>query len=289
MAIGEAAGIAFERHGGGEPLLLIHGTGGSRAHWQPLVELLAPHRELLLVDLPGHGESALPESDVPPTPIGYARLLGRFLDEVGIGSAHVAGSSVGGWTALELAKAGRARSVVALAPAGLWARRDPWRCVAQLWLDHRLGRLFAPLTPRVMRTGFGRTIALGRTVGRPRRVPPEAAIELALTYAGTPGFGAHLAATRRERFRDGHGIDVPVTVAWGERERLIPAKARLDDELPAHARRVDLPGCGHVPMWDDPKLVARTILEGSREPADATGSEQGTFETATYQASRSGP
>jgi|SRR5215211_5224004 len=261
--VAKAAGVAFERRGNGDPLLLIHGTGGSRSHWGPVVDLLEPHRELILVDLPGHGESTLPPGKVSPTPIGYAELLARFLDDAGVDSAHAAGNSVGGWTALELAKVDRARSVVALAPAGLWAKHDPWRCTAQLWLDYRLGRAFAALTPRVMRTGVGRTMTLGRTVANPRRMPAEAAIEVAQTYARTPGFSAHLAATRRERFRGGHDIDVPVTVAWGERERLIPPKARLRDELPAHTRWVELPGCGHLPMWDDPELIARTILEGS--------------------------
>jgi pimeloyl-ACP methyl ester carboxylesterase len=266
-----AVGIAFERRGMGEPLLLIHGTGGSRSHWRPVVDLLTPHRELLLVDLPGHGESDPPPAGIPHTPIGYAQALTQLLDELGIDSAHAAGNSVGGWTALELAKLGRARSVVAIAPAGLWSRRDPWRCTMQLWSQHKLGRLFAPLVPRVMRSGLGRTILLKGTVAKPRQMPPDAAIEMATTYARTASFDAHLAATRRERFSDGHDIDVPVTVAWGDRERLIPAKARLLDELPPQTRLVTLPDCGHSPMWDDPELVARTILEGAdKRPADAT-------------------
>ena len=66
-------------------------------------------------------------------------------------------------------------------------------------------------------------------------MPAEAAIEIASAYAATPTFDAHLAATRKTRFRDGRDIAVPVTVAWGEKEKLIPAKARLGDELPAHA------------------------------------------------------
>lgn len=257
------AGVRYERCGAGESLLLIHGTGGSRSHWSPIVDLLAPQRELLLVDLPGHGESASPPAGIPHTPIGYAQVLVQLLDELGIDSAHAAGNSVGGWTALELAKLGRARSVVALAPAGLWAKRDPWRCVSQLWLQHKLGRLFAPLTPHIMRSGLGRTLALNGTFAKPRQVPPEAAIEMAQTYARTPDFGPHLAATRRERFSGGQEIDVPVTIAWGERDRLIPRRARRRDELPATTHWVDLPGCGHSPMWDDPDLVARTILEGT--------------------------
>src|SRR5437016_14210390 len=122
-----ARGVALERRGAGPPLLLIHGTGGARSHWRPLVELLAPHRELLLVDLPGHGESDLPPDGIPPTPVGYAQILAQLLDELGIESAHAAGNSVGGWTSLELAKLGRARSIVALAPAGLLGDRDPRR------------------------------------------------------------------------------------------------------------------------------------------------------------------
>jgi pimeloyl-ACP methyl ester carboxylesterase len=270
------AGVVLERRGRGKPLLLMHGTGGSRSHWTPVVDLLDRHRELLLVDLPGHGGSDPPARGTPHTPIGYAAVLARLLDELEIDAAHAAGNSVGAWTALELAKRNRARSVVALAPAGLWPKRDPWRCTLQLWSQHKLGRLFAPLVPSVMGSGLGRAILLGGTVAKPRQVPADAAIDMAATYAATPTFNAHLAATRRERFRDGQDIAVPVTVAWGERERLIPAKARLQDELPAHTRFVALPGCGHIPMWDDPELVAHTILDGA-----TTGS--GTVRGATAQ------
>ena len=114
-----------------------------------------------------------------------------------------------------------------------------------------------------MRTDLGRTLLLGGTIAHPRSVSTEAAIELSAAYAATPTFDAHLAATRKARFRDGQGIDVPVTVAWGEKERLIPAKARIRDELPASARIVALPGCGHLAMWDRPELVAELILDGS--------------------------
>jgi pimeloyl-ACP methyl ester carboxylesterase len=270
-----ATGIAFDRVGEGEPLLLLHGTGGARCHWRPVVDRLARARHVMVVDLPGHGESALPPDDVEPTPGGYAPLMARFLDELEVSSAHVAGNSVGGWTALELAKLGRARSVVAFAPAGLWAKRSPWSSVGQLWTQNRLGRLTAPLVPPVMGSELGRVLALRGTVGKPRRVPPDDAVELATAFARTPGFDPHLAATRRDRFRDGQDIHVPVTVAWGEREHLIPRKARRREELPPQTRFVDLPGCGHVPMWDDPDLVARTILEGTTEVGDP-GLEPGT-------------
>ncbi len=61
----------------------------------------------------------------------------------------------------------------------------------------------------------------------------------------------------------GQNITVPVTIVWGERERLIPPRARRTDELPAQTQIVVLPGCGHVPFWDAPELVIKTILAGS--------------------------
>ena len=256
-------GVSIERTGAGEPLLLIHGTGGSRSHWKPVVPLLAPHRELLIVDLPGHGESAPPPDGVPHTPIGYAAVLDGVLGELGFDSAHVAGNSAGGWTALELAKRGCARSVLAIGPAGLWPRRDPWRCVVPLWTQHKLGRAFAPITPHLLRNRVGRTMLMRGTVGKPAQIPAEDAVEMAETYARTPCFDEHLSETRRQRFEGGAGIEVPVTVVWGEKDRLLPQKARLLDELPPQTQTATLAGCGHLPMWDDPELVARTILEAS--------------------------
>ncbi len=258
----KVGGVVLERRGSGEPLLLIHGTGGSRQHWKPVLNRLAAERDVIVVDLPGHGASDPPPDGVPHTPIGYAEILGGTLDELGLDSAHVAGNSVGGWTALELAKNGRARSVVAFGSAGLWANRDPWRCVFALWSQNKMGRAFGWITPTLLRNGTARTLIMGGTIGRPRQMPAEDAIEMAATYASTPCFDAHLAETTRTRFAGGQGIEAPITLAWGEKDRMLPAKARLTGELPPSAHKLTLAGCGHVPMWDDPELVTRTILEG---------------------------
>ena len=263
LATSKVAGIALERRGRGQPLLLLHGTGGSRYHWTPVIDLLVPRRELLLVDLPGHGESDPPPAGIPLTARGYARQLAALLEELGLASVHVAGNSMGGWTALELAKLGRARSVVALAPAGLWRAHAPKSSILKLQGQYRLGRLCSPLLPRMLQTAYGRQLILGPVVAKPWQIPPAAAIEIVSTYIRTPTFQQHLAATRSERFHDGAAIHVPVTVAWGERERLIPERARLREELPAHTRYMTLPECGHLPMWDNPKLVAEMILDGT--------------------------
>jgi pimeloyl-ACP methyl ester carboxylesterase len=195
--------------------------------------------------------------------MAYARTLCELLDELGIDTVHTAGNSVGGWTALELAKLGRARSVVAIGPAGLWKDHAPRSSVAQMRAEHTMGKRFSRLTPRVLRSAVGRTLLMGGTVAKPRQLPADVAIDMATTFATTPAFDEHFAQTTRERFRGGQAITVPVTVAWGAKERVLPLGGRRRDELPAHTRVVTLPGCGHVPMWDDPELIARTILEGT--------------------------
>jgi pimeloyl-ACP methyl ester carboxylesterase len=256
----DSNGVDYDRTGQGEPLLLLHGTGGSRRHWRPVIDMLAGHHDVIAVDLPGHAKSGAPPVRGDHSPVGYATSLADFLDGLGIASAHVAGNSVGGWTALELAKLGKARSVTAIAPAGLWARQDPWRCVVKLWANYRLGRLTRPLIDRALNSETGRIGLLRGTVAKPLNLTEDEARDLIETYNATPTFTTHLAHTRRGRFQGGAAIDVPVTVAWGDDDKLIPASARRNDELPAHAATVTLTGCGHVPFWDDPDQVAQTIL-----------------------------
>jgi pimeloyl-ACP methyl ester carboxylesterase len=264
MSLEMVRSVAVERTGDGDrPLLLIHGTGGTRSHWDPVRDRLAAEHSLLLIDLPGHGESPAPRG-LPSNPIGYARILADVLDDLGHRAVHVAGNSAGGWTALELAKLGRARSVVAIAPAGLWRHRNSRSAKMKLRGQYRMGRRFAGLAPRLMRSSVGRSLLLRDTMAHPRRMPAGAAAAMAVEYAATPDFEAHLEATSAARFRAGERIACPVTIAWGEDERLIPKKSRLLDELPRQTRVLTLLGCGHIPMWDDPELVASTIAEGAR-------------------------
>ena len=168
--------------------MLIHGTGSSRAAWRPVVPLLADHHELVVLDLPGHGVSDLPPPGVPPTPIGYAPLVADLIDELGWNTVHAAGFSIGGWTSLELAKLGRARSVTGFGSAGLWKPRSPRSSEVSLWLTHRSTRLFAPLLPYAVATRAGRTVFLNQQMGRPWRVSANEATEAARTLAATRGF-----------------------------------------------------------------------------------------------------
>jgi pimeloyl-ACP methyl ester carboxylesterase len=140
----------------------------------PVVERLAARRTVIAVDLPGFGTSPpLTPSGPPPAPAGFAGILTDFLGQLGHRTAHIAGHSVGGWTALEMAKLGTAQSVVALSPAGLWARRMPLYDVLSLRGTRRLCRLLDPLLPALLARPLGRRLMLWQNIARPERVPPR--------------------------------------------------------------------------------------------------------------------
>lgn len=263
--------IGFDRAGEGEPLLLMHGIGMSRSVWRPVIPLLREQRDVIAVDLPGHGTSPPVPAHILPAPPGLAQVIARFLDQLGIERAHAAGNSLGGWTALELAKLGRARSVVALDPVGLW-ERGPVSSFARLMGLRRSARRLATPASHLMRTRLGRHLLLRDTIGSPQQVSAQDGVTMIRDLANATGFEQTLMATHTRRFEGGQDIDVPLTVVFGTRERLISKRSRRDDELPAHTRWLEPEGLGHVPMWDDPPQVAEIILTGENA-GTATRSE----------------
>jgi pimeloyl-ACP methyl ester carboxylesterase len=117
--------LAYQRVGQGEPLVLLHGQGLSRHSWDPVLPQLAAARDVIAIDLPGHGESPRQPRNMGSAPAGLAITVAELLDELSLAAVHLAGNSLGGWVALELARQGRAKTVTALAPAGLWRRSAP--------------------------------------------------------------------------------------------------------------------------------------------------------------------
>jgi pimeloyl-ACP methyl ester carboxylesterase len=244
------------RRGSGEPLVLIHPLGAELVVWEPVLERLARDRDVIAVDLPGFGGSPPLSNGAAATPRMLARSVASFLDELGLGRVHVAGNSLGGWVALELAKANRALSVTGLCTAGFWRRPlgpRPGRDI------RRVGRALLPVLPALLRSASGRRLVLRGSVARPERVPPYAATRLVRSYLRSPGYEGANSAMRAEVFAGVEDIRVPVTLAWAEHDRVVARpRARVPDW-----RTVVLHGCGHIPTWDDPDQVARLLLLSS--------------------------
>jgi pimeloyl-ACP methyl ester carboxylesterase len=252
------------RRGRGEPLVLVHPLGGELVVWEPVFDTLAAERDVIAVDMPGFGSSPRLEEVGELTPAVLARSIAAFLDELGVQRAHLAGNSLGGWVALELALLGRALSVAGLCTAGLWSRPlEPRREVRR-----RAGRLLLPLVHALARTEPGRRALLGRHVARPERVPPRAAARLARAYLTAPSYSSASTAMRSGMFNGLEQLDVPVTLAWGELDRVVSRPKR---PLPPTVRTITIAGCGHVPTWDDPEQVSRVLLEASAQAAATAG------------------
>src|SRR5215472_2323034 len=136
--------LAFTRSGAGAPLVLLHGIGLSRHSWDPVIPALAGHFDVIAVDLPGFGDSEPMPPQVEPLPAALAAAVAGLLDELGITAPHVAGNSLGGWVAVELAAIRPVASLTLLSPAGLWRKGAPWYDRASLrasrWLaSHAAG------------------------------------------------------------------------------------------------------------------------------------------------------
>jgi pimeloyl-ACP methyl ester carboxylesterase len=257
--------VDYARVGSGEPLLLLHGIGHHRQAWDPVVDILATEREVIAVDLPGFGASpGLPDGltyDLATT----TAVFGAFCEALELDRPHVAGNSLGGLLALELGREKLVRSVTALSPAGFWSEAERRYAFAVLLTMRGIAlRMPRPMVERLSRSAAGRTALTSTIYARPARRSPEAVVAETLALVNATGFTETLRAGGSVQFVD-DVPGVPVTVAWGSKDRLLLRRqgVRAKQIIPK-ARLVRLPGCGHCPMNDDPALVARVILDGSR-------------------------
>ncbi|MEV4537047.1 alpha/beta fold hydrolase [Asanoa sp. NPDC049518] len=257
--------LVHERRGAGPPLVLLHGIGHHWRAWEPVLDRLAEHHDVIAVDLPGFGRSPASTSGPAGMPALVSSLT-SFFTSLGLGATspgdprpHVAGNSLGGALALELAAAGHVASATALSPAGFASAGQLRYAVAVLTSLRLISHLPTPLVRTVLRSPRLRAAAFGMLLSRPGRITLERALADTAALRDGPAFRAVARASRGYAFTG--RPTVPITVAWGTRDLILrprqSAVARRD--LP-DARHVELVGCGHVPMSDDPDLVADLIL-----------------------------
>ncbi|MEV0251824.1 alpha/beta hydrolase [Nocardia sp. NPDC050712] len=258
--------LAYDVRGHGPTLILLHGLVHRRHAWDPVADRLARHRRVVTVDLPGHGDSPdLPDdADVLEASIERLSRFVRAITPAGE-KPHLAGNSLGGYLALELACRGLAQSVTALSPAGF----------ALGALDHRRSvAMFTGLRAAV------RLLTADRVSAALLRAPLRAALLAAFYARGWKADPVTAAIDVRSlldnavidratsapapMFTDPAGVDCPITIAWGRRDLILPAyQARRARKLFPEATMLTLPGLGHVPMPDDPALIGAILLAGS--------------------------
>jgi pimeloyl-ACP methyl ester carboxylesterase len=255
--------LAYTRTGSGEPMVLLHGLGSWRHAWDPVLPTLAERFDVIAVDLPGFGDSEELPAGADAGPAALAGAVAGLLDDLGLTAPHVAGNSLGGWVALELARIRHPASVTLLSPAGLWPGRIPLYCLVSLWASRWLSRHADRLLYRLAGHPLGRVVVLGQTHGRPARMSPGRARATIRAMGTCPGFDATMRATTLAPYRAGQPVSAPVTVAFGSRDLLLTRGSRRLDQLPADVAVGSMPGCGHVPMADSPSAVTKLIVAGA--------------------------
>jgi pimeloyl-ACP methyl ester carboxylesterase len=239
---------------------LLHGIGESAVGWQPIHQALSDRYDVIAFDLPGFGRSPALPRGIPPTAAALADAVERELDRLGVAQFHVAGYSLGARVALELATRGRTLSVIAIAPDGLGTPLERLHQAAALLTGRTLAMLLAPIATQVAATGAGRSLFFAMERSRPWQLLADDAGQLLLDFAQAPAYLETVRAsifdvpTRLER------ITCPVLLLQGTADPLVSMQSPRFLAFVRHAQLQWLPGLSHVPISDDPQLVASIML-----------------------------
>jgi pimeloyl-ACP methyl ester carboxylesterase len=256
-----SASINYHREGAGPPLVLLHGVGHHWQAWRPVIDELAGEFDVIACDSPGFGRSAPLASGIDPTIPAYVDAFEWFFAELGLQRPHVAGNSMGGAIALELARRRAISSATAFSPAGFWTAPELRFCQLSLGALAGLPHRARPAIEALARTRAGRIVLFSQNFGYPSRLPAEEAVATLRDAWSAPALEGALEAFNRYRFAAPEQLrSTPVTIAWGRRDKLLPYR------LQAPRARAMLPwathvtlGGGHVPFFDDPGAVAEVI------------------------------
>jgi pimeloyl-ACP methyl ester carboxylesterase len=256
------------RAGTGTPLLLLHGISGIWRAWSPVLPYLEPHHDVIVPTLPGHAGAPPLDSGVEPSVQALADAVEEELDRLGLRQVHIAGNSLGGWIGIELARRGRAHSLVLFSPPGAWRTQRSIELRAA-GVRHTVGALgrYSSHAEAMAANAALRWLLLAGQVAHPNRVPPEALAAYIRANGAAPIVAPLLQAIPLQQVPPLPAVrDYPVRLVWGERDRVLPFDsfgAPMLERLPG-AELIRLKGVGHVPMSDDPVTVAKLILEVTR-------------------------
>lgn len=253
--------IAFERRGTGQPLILVHGLGSSRIAWTPILPLL-PGRELILVDLPGHGASP-PEAD-SGTFEGLARSMEHWLAAEGLTGAPMVGSSMGARLVLELSRLGMSGPTVALDPGGFWQGWERRLVSTTLSASVALLRALKGALPALSRNVVSRSALLAQLSAKPWALDGDFIAHELASLAETRTVNSLIHDLAYGPAQMGAVESRSVTLGWGRHDRLcLPSQAIRAQQAFAGSRLIWFERSGHFPMWDEPAKAAALILEAT--------------------------
>ena len=215
--------LVHESHGSGEPLVLIHGLGSARTVWKRIHASLAEDFTAVAVDLPGHGESPLP-ADKKMDPRSLADDVVETMSRLGHDRFHVVGNSLGGWIALEIAAAypERVRSVIGLAPAGLWL--TPFRKrTAAMARSRYLAQATRPLAPALLKFSWAKRLGFKFVSPQWKELDLALCLDATNAMALATGYSSAWDGLLNSRFESLIDPSIPVSIIFGDSDNTLPA------------------------------------------------------------------
>lgn len=244
--------------------------GSSSSAWKLITPPLlknagsAENRAVIAIDLPGHGETPLAQSHMSSMdPSGLARVVKEALDEIGVEKFHLAGNSLGGWIALEIAAQfhNNVLSVTGIAPAGLWlvpaTKREKLGAFARV-----LAAATYRIAPWLMKFTWARRIGFESVSPLWQELSIETCVDATIAYGSSRGYYLAWDGMLGTRFDKEISPSIPVTIIFGDTDNTLPAAHSQERSLaPAHSEWVRLEKSGHAPMWDQYERVSSEILK----------------------------
>lgn len=257
--------VRYWDEGQGEPLLLIHGMGACLETWAWNIDALSAKHRVIALDLPGSGKSSRPIREDMFSLQYVGEFLRRFAEKLGVSTLSVAGNSMGGVLAIQLAlmHPEMVRLLILVDSGGL-GKEVHWS--VSIMTVPLVNQIFAhPSRPLVRRVA-------GQLLHRHDSATEEL-IRRVVEYSQRPGTGSavlRMAQTgvnlRGQTAPYGAAelgkILAPTLVIWGEEDYVIPARhAEIALQAIRDCRAVVLPRAGHGPQIDRPEMFNELTLE----------------------------
>ena len=254
----------LHRGGSGPPLVLVHGFTDTWRTWELVLPELERHYDVLAPTLIGHAGGPPLEGAVSDDVIADA--VERAMDDAGFETAHIVGNSLGGYVSLQLAARGRARSVVALAPAGGWALGDESYKDTLAYFTTMQAQLQAnaAFIDQIVATPEGRRLATQMIATNYEHIPAELITHQILGVVNCSALQPMVDYAIREGYHlDAERITCPVRVVWGTADAILhwpSSAARFREDWLPTADWVELDGIGHCIQLDVPLETTQLVL-----------------------------
>lgn len=251
------------RTGRGKPLLLVHGLGGSTRSWDTISQQLSQTREVIALDLPGHGKT--PEEVDSGTFDGLARSFDAWLSAEEFTGIDMVGSSMGARLVLEMARRGHAGVVVALDPGGFWQGWERTFFRTTISSSIALVRALRPALPAIARNVAGRSALMLQLSAKPWALDPALISTELRSFADTHTFDALVKDLATGANQKGSANTLsPVVIGWGRKDRLcLPRQVKRAVHAFPKATVHWFEQSGHFPMWDQPEETVQVILDAT--------------------------